>query len=799
MATGSETHEKFALIDDKGNIRLPYLIAGFVLLCVLLTALVMMKHIPPAGLSLMGIPLVWAAGHYPRKILDVLTGIMMAALMTAGFANREAVSPQGLFVLVSLAPAITAAYMICHIRSLQEQTRQQFHITADLSHHFEYWQKVDGSYAYVSPACELITGYTAQEFLDNPRLLFDIVLPIDRRKLVESCERVSQDSQQNDTEELRIIHRDGQQRWLEHSCRKIFSEDGEYLGKRASIIDITSRKLSEDSFRNSAERLAWALEGTEDGVWDADLVQGNAYFSPNYARTLGLSPDNGLTLKDLHALIHPDDLPRVMDEMRSHLQGKNPTYRTEYRVMTRQGEWRWILDRGKVIQRDRNGKPLRMVGTHVDITDRKKVEVALSESETKFRQLAENMREVFWLRDRDTGQFIYVNPAYEHIWGRSCQSLYQAPNSFFGSIHRDDLGRIFHAQKELVESEKTFNEEYRIVHPDGAIRWVWVRAYPIHNDENKYYRIAGVAEDITERKKAETALKDSEKRYKDLIEQQGGGVGIIDPNETIVYINPAGEDIFGATRGTLSGHNLNEFLDEEHLSFFQGQSSLRRQGVEISFEIPILRADKQKRNLLVTATPRFDVNGQFLGTIIIFRDITQRKQTEDRLRYISLHDALTGLHNRAFFDEELARLEDGSQFPVSIIMIDVDGLKTVNDRLGHAFGDQLLIRVAQLLQRSLRGGDIVARLGGDEFAILLPETPEEVLENVINRIHENVRSENEKARNPFEVSLSLGGITCRQSEQLRDGINQADALMYESKQKKKNGYFIQMPVKNKKE
>jgi diguanylate cyclase (GGDEF)-like protein len=244
---------------------------------------------------------------------------------------------------------------------------------------------------------------------------------------------------------------------------------------------------------------------------------------------------------------------------------------------------------------------------------------------------------------------------------------------------------------------------------------------------------------------------------------------------------------------------LNEFLDEEHLSFFQGQSSLRRQGVEISFEIPILRADKQKRNLLVTATPRFDVNGQFLGTIIIFRDITQRKQTEDRLRYISLHDALTGLHNRAFFDEELARLEDGSQFPVSIIMIDVDGLKTVNDRLGHAFGDQLLIRVAQLLQRSLRGGDIVARLGGDEFAILLPETPEEVLENVINRIHENVRSENEKARNPFEVSLSLGGITCRQPEQLRDGINKADALMYESKQKKKNGYFIQMQVKNKKE
>jgi diguanylate cyclase (GGDEF)-like protein/PAS domain S-box-containing protein len=799
MSSGSEAHNKFALTDAKGEIRLPYMIAGFVLLCALLATLILLKHVPLVVMSVAGIPLVWAAVHYSRRILNILTGIILVALVVAEFANPKVESLQSLYVLVSLAPAVAAAYIVCHIRSLQEQARQQFHITADLTHHFEYWQKADGSFAYVSPACESITGYNVQEFLENSRLLFDIVLPIDRRKLVESCDRISQDSQQSDTVELRITHRDGQLHWLEHSCRKIFSEDGEYLGKRASIIDITNRKNSEDSFRNSAERLAWALEGTEDGVWDADMVQGNTYFSPNYARTLGLAPEKGLTLKDLHALIHPDDLPRVMEEFRRHLQGKNPTYRTEYRVMTHDGEWRWILDRGKVIQRDRSGKPLRMVGTHVDITDRKKVEVALSESETKFRQLAENMREVFWLRDRDTGQFIYVNPAYEHIWGRSCQSLYQAPNTFFGSIHRDDLGRIFHAQKELVESEKTFNEEYRIVHPDGAIRWVWVRAYPIHNEEKKYYRIAGVAEDITERKKAETALKDSEKRYKDLIEQQGGGVGIIDPNETIVYINPAGEDIFGVNRGTLSGHNLNEFLDEEHLSFFQGQSSLRRQGVEISFEIPILRADKQKRNLLVTATPRFDVNGQFLGTIIIFRDITQRKQTEDRLRYISLHDALTGLHNRAFFEEELARLEDGSQFPVSIIMIDVDGLKTVNDQLGHAFGDQLLIRVAQLLQRSLRGGDIVARLGGDEFAILLPETPDEVLENVINRIYENVRSENEKARNPFEVSLSLGGITCRQREQLRDGINQADALMYESKQKKKNGFFIQLPTKHKKE
>jgi diguanylate cyclase (GGDEF)-like protein/PAS domain S-box-containing protein len=433
------------------------------------------------------------------------------------------------------------------------------------------------------------------------------------------------------------------------------------------------------------------------------------------------------------------------------------------------------------------------VGTHVDITVRKKVEEALQESETKFRQLAENMREVFWLREKNSGEFIYVNPAFSSIWGRTPEELYQNQNIFMESIHWEDLARLLHGLTHLVETGKMLNEEFRVLQPDGSVRWIWMRAYPIIEGD-QFFRIAGIAEDATDRKKVENALRDSERRYRDLIEHQGGGVSIIDPHQTIVYMNPAGEEIFGVPRGTLASRNMKEFLDDAQFSFMQSQSNIRQSGIETSFELIITRPDKGKRSLLITATPRFDVNGQFLGVIIIFRDITQRKQTEDRLRYISLHDTLTELYNRAFFEDEITRIEQVGRFPVSIVMVDVDGLKQVNDQMGHDVGDQMLRRTAAVLKDSLRSDDVVARLGGDEFAILMPNSNADALENVLTRIQLNVAQENERGHNPFTLSLSAGGATCMQRGSLRETMKEADQMMYRMKEDRKKRFFFTLPV-----
>jgi diguanylate cyclase (GGDEF)-like protein/PAS domain S-box-containing protein len=164
-------------------------------------------------------------------------------------------------------------------------------------------------------------------------------------------------------------------------------------------------------------------------------------------------------------------------------------------------------------------------------------------------------------------------------------------------------------------------------------------------------------------------------------------------------------------------------------------------------------------------------------------DITARFQAEDELRYLSTHDALTGLYNRAYFEAELDRLMRSRFFPVSIIMVDVDGLKQVNDTLGHAAGDELLLHVAEILRAAFRAEDIIARIGGDEFCILLPTADQDVTETVLGRVKENLDLFN--GVNPeYPIGISMGAATALNAAGLTASLIKADQVMYEVKSSK---------------
>ena len=782
------------------NQRIGILLAGFFLLSFSIGYLIFFFELPEALLFLLLIPALYAIFNFENWVIYTLILISGFAVLIVDIF-RSSNFPVSLLSAGTAYLLLTASllYFRHRYKNLDNKNRElneRFRAVADYSIYFEFWEKPDGSFAYVSPSCEQITGYQAADFIKKPSLFYELILPEDR-SVLENENVVSKKKQvQGNHYEFRIKHKNGHIRWIEHVTRKIYSEEGHWLGKRVTNIDISDRKADFFDLKDRFERLMLALEGSEDGVWDLSIPDGQIQFSPKYATLLGFKTDDiKHTLKELHALIHPDDLPAMLEAFKKHLHWKTSSYQAEYRLLTRYGKWRWVLDRGKIIEQNHDGKPVRVVGTHVDITERKAIEKSLQESEIKFRQLAENMREVFWLRERESGKFIYVSPAFTEIWGRPTKSLYKEQNIFVESIHWEDFSRVYHSLKELVSSGVIFNEEYRIVHPDGSVRWVWSRAYPIYDSENRYYRIAGVAEDISERKQAEVALRDSEKRYRDLIEHQGGGVCIIDPQQTIVYMNPAGEEIFGVPRGSMISRNLKEFLSEDQFTFITAQENIRQQGIESTYEVSINRADNELRSLLITATPRFDMNGQFLGAITIFRDITKRKETEDKLRYIGLHDSLTGLNNRTYFDEEIERLEANGIFPVSVLMADVDGLKQVNDQLGHHVGDDLLRKAAQVLKKSLRGDDVVARIGGDEFAALMPNSDQNALHHVLSRISSHVSLENDQGNNPFILSLSVGGYTCTQRGELKEAIKTADERMYDTKRmQKSNRFFLKLPI-----
>ncbi len=253
----------------------------------------------------------------------------------------------------------------------------------------------------------------------------------------------------------------------------------------------------------------------------------------------------------------------------------------------------------------------------------------------------------------------------------------------------------------------------------------------------------------------------------------------------VVRANHACEDLTGYTFDELRGRQIwkvgilpGEVEQVQRAFEMQALDQLPR-----NFEGDLVTRDKRRLRIAWTNAILLDSGRSVEFVISTGIDITARSQAEDNLRYLSTHDALTGLYNRAYFETELNRLMRSRYFPVSVIMVDVDGLKHVNDSLGHAAGDELLLHVAEILRAAFRAEDIIARIGGDEFCILLPSASQDVTAAVMTRVKENLDLFN--AINPeAPIGISMGSATSVNAEGLTASLIKADQVMYEVKSAK---------------
>ena len=282
----------------------------------------------------------------------------------------------------------------------------------------------------------------------------------------------------------------------------------------------------------------------------------------------------------------------------------------------------------------KDGRTAGLVCVVRDITKRKEAEKILRDSEERFRQLADNIREVFWMTDVAKSEMIYVSPAYEEIWGRSVASLYNSPQDWLSAIHPADRERIEQAAKSKQVSGE-YNETYRIVRPDESVRWVQDRAFPIADDSGKIYRVVGIAEDVTAQKQVWDALRENEARKSAIMNVALDAIITIDHTGKIIELNAAAESIFNNDRARLLGENMKEIIPRSLRRWFEDGlahhfSSEKGPAAGSRIEMPILRSDGSQFPAEVTIA-RINLQGEPTFTVFV-RNITQRKQADAELR-----------------------------------------------------------------------------------------------------------------------------------------------------------------------
>ncbi|MFN2110286.1 MAG: PAS domain S-box protein [Anaerolineae bacterium] len=281
------------------------------------------------------------------------------------------------------------------------------------------------------------------------------------------------------------------------------------------VRDITARKQAEAALRQSEARWQFALEGAGDGVWDWNLQTNEVYFSRQWKTMLGYAPyEIKDELDEWLSRIHPEDAAGCQQDLDAYLSGEVSVYRNEHRLLCKDGTYKWILDQGKVIQWTDDGEPLRMIGTHHDIDERKRSEQALRASEEQYRFITESISDVIWTLDVEMLRFTYVSPSVERLRGFTPEEVMAVPMDASLSsehatyVHRmlDDQLPIFLADEEASRTQ-SYIEEVQQPCKDGSLVWTEVLARLVRNPHTGRIEIHGVTRDISERKRAEEIIR----------------------------------------------------------------------------------------------------------------------------------------------------------------------------------------------------------------------------------------------------------------------------------------------------
>jgi diguanylate cyclase (GGDEF)-like protein/PAS domain S-box-containing protein len=532
----------------------------------------------------------------------------------------------------------------------------------------------------------------------------------------------------------------------------------------------------------------WALFSKEGGVLEAGVP---------FETRLGYGAEVRSSLS-WETLLHPDERADILRQLAHLIPYPGSSIRCEFRLRHQQGTW---INVEAVLSRMSDGEGCDGILMQAqDVTRFKIAEEALRFAEEKYRGIFENAVEGIYQSAPD-GRFLSVNASLSRILGyESPVHLIHSVRDVATDVYADpEVHRSFRAIVDRDGAVKDF--ESRVRRRDGSEIWVSENAHAVRDGSSKILFYEGTVEDVTARRMAQDALRRSEERYALAALGSNGGLWEWDLVAERMYYSLRWAQILGLRESDLLG-TPKEWFDRVHprdVDLLQQEiaAHLSGQAPHFECEFRILHSDGAYRWVLSRGMARIGQGNTPERMAGSLEDITSRKRAEEQLMQGALYDGLTGLPNRALFLDRLRRAISRAQKTangqyVSVLHLDIDRFKVINDSLGHEAGDELILAVGRALEESIHARDTLARLGGDEFAILMEGYQDinvfpRMAEQIVQRLTQPIRIR----RQEVFVSLSIGiAVSERLQDHPDDLLRDAETAMYRAKSQGKGRHVV---------
>lgn len=530
---------------------------------------------------------------------------------------------------------------------------------------------------------------------------FDFVHPEDRDYTVSAFHSWIRGVDRNFTHENRLISIDKQVHFVQWAVALVHNKNGALVRINCIARDITDLRQTQHRLRDSEERLRLALDATSDGVWDWRMDDGVFSVNDQWAQRMGIDSGQIVRYEDWLALIHDEDRDRVADAVDRHLRDKTAQLREEMRMRHSSGGWLWVLSRGRVVERDSVGRPVRMIGTDEDITSRKTGEAALNVSEEKYRALFESSIDgIVLFRDRE---IVSANKAAMEAFGYDTLEEMRS-HVTLESIAPEHRDRVRSTKQDYIDGKPVSETmEITVLHRSGSLHDLAVSCTVVVLGGERH--LLATFRDITERRKFETELMSARDFSQNIIMSSLDMIITTDSSRRIVEFNKAAREVYGYTPDEVSGKMVDILFaePEDAVHVYETVLSTGR----YTGEIISVRKDGVTFTCLLSASLMRDHNGKIIGIVSNLRDITSIKKQQEELN--------NALRTREMLIREVHhRVKNNLQIISSLLMLQSDLIE--DERYRDIFQESIdRIRTMSVIHEMLYKSDDLGRIDSREY------------------------------------------------------------------------------------